>query len=323
MLQYLILSASSTGNKGIHTMSLENNPQKDIGTMTHPSGKLPESMRETLGSWTTGTEATPSPIEKQKRFSNKQKLVAATALALSLVVGGFESMNSGDKRVAPASPVATAPVAVPNTAETTSPVTPETTPANQAEVAPTVKNQEMDATLFTNPELLAKTFTTERQTAWINAGATPENARAAFDTHDVAAYAVKVGAEYDKMFTEALLVTDWQSRPELVDWVNKISDIHRGTLNMYFLTALHVDRRDKAPYARGDEYDKLGSVIPNKNGSLSITTTEHQTDNADQNRVGEDLGISTGIDTSEVTSTRIFIKDGGKIKLISVILDQQ
>jgi len=164
MLQYLILSASSTGNKGIHTMSLDNNPENNIGTKLNHSGNAPEAMREipendfdntslreavdqglitvpetteAVGSWTPSTETTPSTIEK-KGFSKKQKLIATlsgAALALGLGVG-IKSMTSGDERVAPAGPVATAPATTPNTAETT------TTPTSAEKARATMSDNE-------------------------------------------------------------------------------------------------------------------------------------------------------------------------------------
>lgn len=171
MLQYLILSASSTGNKGIHTMSLENNPQNNIETKINHSGNATEAMRETpvndfdnttlqeavdqnligtpktteaIGSWAPSTETMPSTVEK-KGFTKKQKLIAGiSGAALALGIGaGLKSMGSSDEQIAPVGPVATAEMTPSAT------VTPEATATPPETVAPVI-NAEIAANVELN-----------------------------------------------------------------------------------------------------------------------------------------------------------------------------
>jgi hypothetical protein len=188
---------------------------------------------------------------------------------------------------------------------------------------PTVESLELDDSLLSNSETLAEKWINERTTEWYNAGATPENAKAAFDSNiGLADYAKIIAKLYDKTFIDALLIKDWESNPVLVEWVNNMTLIHWQTLALYFATSPYggVHPGDKEPYMRGSEYTQIiSSSINNQDGSVIIVDTEHSYDNADLNRVGEDLTYNRTISYDDVKPSRTFVSVDGKIKLSDVI----
>lgn len=221
-------------------------------------------------------------------------------------------------------PAATAPVAVPS-ATSAAPTTAPPTPSPTTE-APTVANLEIDASLFSKPEVLAKTFYGDRITAWYNAGGTLENAKAgiAQNTMSMPDYATQVAAKYDKTFIDALLVPDWESNPTLVNYVKKVSADHNDTVLKNLVTSSpDISPLDHAPYMRGAEFIKLVSSVKNQDGSISLTVTERDFDNADQNRVGDDSGAGRAILGDTGTAVLSFEVVDGKLKLSNMVLDER
>lgn len=220
----------------------------------------------------------------------------------------------------------TAPVATTSATPSAAPPTATSSPSPTAE-ALTVENLEIDAALISDPETLAKTFYGERATAWLNAGGTPENAKAGWaqKTMSMPDYAAQVAAEYDKTFIDALLVPGWESNPTVARWVSIRTAAHKDTLFKHFITSLpDMNPLDLVPYTRGVEVLKLKGSDKNQDGAFDLSVTERDFDNADQNRVGDGNNLSAGdaVAGNTVKSVVTFDIVGGKLKLSSLFLDQ-
>jgi hypothetical protein len=70
---------------------------------------------------------------------------------------------------------------------------------------------------------------------------------------------------------------------------------------------------------RGSEYTQINSFNDNKDGSVTIKTTEHDYDNADFNRVGESLTGGKEVLGEDAKPSRSFVSVGGKIRLSDFI----
>jgi len=193
-----------------------------------------------------------------------------------------------------------------------------------SEILPTVENIEIDASLLSNPEELTRIYVDERTTSWFNAGATIKNAKEAYESRNIDKYATKIAAEYDLIFEEALLTEDWKSNPEIAEWVTIMEKVHLSTLYFYYLTYnIENDPLDKVGYARGSKLNEIiQPCINNSDGSVSVTSTENDYDNQEENRVGESLSNNKSVDGNVGTVTRAFINENGKAKLSDIKLDR-
>jgi hypothetical protein len=257
----------------------------------------------------------PSSRDAQQRSLSRRgrtalAIAGVTLASLSIAV----SVGCGAKTEAPASPSPSTKASV------------ESSPAPQksaAETIPTVENLEMDASLLNDPEALVETFVDERTTEWYNAGATPNNAQAAIDSdiETIDEFATRIAAKYDKVFIDALLTKDWESDPDTVKWVERITSIHRLTLAMYFYTSFpDVNPLDKEPYRQETSHTRIDSIANQTSKSITIVTTEKDYNNADMNRAGEDLTGGETISGSKVEVTSTYVVIDGRIKLSKLIL---
>lgn len=269
-------------------------------------------------------ETTPAPtpiaempvIPEKKRFTKNQKIIATIAgIAIATSLLAFAN-SCNNKNLDQNRPVATAPIG-PSEIPTKEAQTPIGTP----ETLPTAKSLEMDASLLSNPELLATTFINDLSTEWFNAGASLENAQAAFDLGSISIYAKKIASEYDKIFIEALLIKGWESNPQLVEWVRRVTEGHYNNLMVYYATSsvISEDPANEVPYMRGSKLDKIDSFNYPNNKSVIISTTEHDYDNADKNRV-EDISNGFKVDSDSIVHpARTFTIINNKIKLSNII----
>lgn len=271
---------------------------------------------------TESIEQTP----EKKKLTAKQKKIASFILAgliLSGIVAGTIFENSKNKGQPTDNPMPT--ITEPSKIPTQSTTSPETSPTSPAKEILTVKSLEVDASLISDPELLSKTFVDKLLTEWWNAGATPDNANAAYDFGSLPIYAKKIAAEYDKIFIEAILIEDWESNPRLVDFVNRTTTIHYQVLTAYFATSSlggYLDPDDKVPYLRGSKCTKVDSFTSPKNGSITIQTTENDYDNADENRIGEGLSDGTKVNSNSIAHpTTIYDTVDGKLKISDIIFN--
>ena len=85
----------------------------------------------------------------------------------------------------------------------------------------TVEDFEISAELIDDPEALIEAFL-ERQTEWINSGATQEDVNKALESGNMDAYIDQVAAKYDALFINALLPSDWESDQTLRSFVREI-----------------------------------------------------------------------------------------------------
>lgn len=267
---------------------------------------------------------TKSP--EKKTLTNKEKLIAAmSGLVLLLVVGGGLAINKYSHKNQPVE------TEVPTTPAETPQVTIETTPAAAekptevaAEILPTVESLEVSASLISNPEELVKTFEADRITAWMNAGATPENAKKWLEKSNGALgdeFLNQVASEYDQLFIDALYVKGWQSNPNLAANVDRMKLIHKNTLAFYFATSFpNINPQDEEPFKRGAEVTKVYSNNPitiDGIKRITITTIQHDYDNAMKNRIGKENGQAvTGQDNQPTMSYAI---EGDKIKYLNII----
>jgi len=191
---------------------------------------------------------------------------------------------------------------------------------NSPGVALTVESVSISAEALSDPDAFMETYLENRITAWFNAGATPENARLAMEQGLSPQFAQQVAAEYDQIFIDALLVEGWESNPRLASWVDRMKEIHWETLQLYFATSdPSITPEDIEPYARYSNLETIISFTTNPDGSINIQNSEHDSDNADKNSIGERPGAEPVAGETD-TPTRTFVIDGnGKIKLSDLI----
>lgn len=276
-------------------------------------------LKLTKESTLLGGESSYMPPEYDKKKQNNLfRGLGVGALAVATLVGGYFAVGSG-KSNPNQQPVATALANSTETAIKTPAVVETSKPA--AETLPTVESLEMDKSLISDPNKLAETLDTERSTAWMNAGATSENAEAAFNSDDIHVYAVEKAAEYDDIFISALLAPGWESNLTLSQWVSTMRDIHRFTIECYYKTRFsNYNAKDQVPYMRGSKLDKVVSFTNESDGTYKLVIIDHDYDNADKNRVGEELTNGQKV-VGESSQPTITLKvDNGKIKMSNIIL---
>ena len=248
-----------------------------------------------------------SPAVQQRSLSRRGRTalaIAGVALASLLMAA---SVGCGTKVEAPASP---SPSATTPTEASPSPT------ASAIDAEPTEASLEIPASLINDPKNLVETYG-NRINQWGNAGATHDNAYEAMmsSTETIDEYAARVAAKCDKEFTDALLVKDWQSNPELKHAFDNIMRVHKETLALFIDTSFRdVNAADKQPYMRG-QIDKIDSVTDQTDKSVTVVTTTHDYDNADLNRVGEALTAGKKV-IGEVHQLELTFKvEDGQVKL--------
>lgn len=267
-----------------------------------------------------------SPTEQsneRKRFSPKKMVALTAALAVLATAGCGKEAQKKDQSKSSGSTASL--TAKPSPRPTTSPEITAPPSANAAETIPTVASLEINDSMLDKPKVLLKTFN-ERLTEWYNAGSTHENALAAMQSamhsgETIDDFASKLAARYDKVFMDALVAKGWESNDQMTTWVNNMTRIHRETLSNYILTSFPEDNPlDKQPYRRGSEFTKIDSILDQASGSITVVVTQHDYDNADQNRVGEALTGGEKAAGENDTGTETFIDVDGKVKLSDIIL---
>ena len=284
---------------------------------------LPEGMPEdhiNYLNYYKNKDKDSSVTPEKNHFTNKQKIIAAVsgiALTAAMVAGGvaFNKYSHRNQVV-----------------ETEAPTTTTGTTQMNVEVNPTneelPKMEDLEITnlsLMNNPEELAKMFDEDRLTEWFNAGATPENAKAAFASRDIPAYAKKIAEQYDPIFISALFVNNWESNPSLVEMAKRMKEGHLSTLTAYYATSLSdIDPANKEPYRRGIEVTKIDSMTSSHASSINsrtitITTTQHDYDNANNNMIGTEKQYNGGVTGQENKPTTTYTIEGNTIKLSNVV----
>lgn len=273
-----------------------------------------------LETTTQPTELIEQTPEKKKLTEGQKKIVAfiLSGLILAGIITGTIFANSKGK----GQPIATVvPTPTEQSSSSTQPASSETTPTIYPELMPTVESLEIDASLLSDPEMLAKTCLDDCITAWFNAGATIENAEVALASKEgIHEYSKKVALEYDKIFIDAFLIEGWESNAALVKLVDNMKFLHQTTLELNYLTSFRdINSKDKVPYMRGTKCTEIKSFHIIKDKSTTLTASEYNYDNADDNRA-ESLTGGKRISQEIVTPTRIFTNVGGKIKLSDITL---
>lgn|GEM_PF-3532627 len=275
--------------------------------------------------------------EIKKGFINKKLVIGIgfTILTIAFGVGVWARSSSADKskQIVDTNnateqqnvPEVTDTLNQTSTAETTSSTEP--TKEKSPELELTVKGLEIQLSTISSPEDLARAFDNERVTAWINAGATPENAQAAMKSTDTLEdYATKIANSYDGTFEDALLAEGWRTNQDLSDWAKRMETIHKSTLWSYFLTSFpDTNSADIAPYRREIKFieasgqDHSQQFVAFKTNSITvIDTTLHDTDNANLNRISTKFG--GGVTGEYNYSTRWFAISNGIVKLSDIKL---
>ena len=260
---------------------------------------------------------------ENKRINKKLTAAISGIVLTTMLLSGCSSETS--KATSPNQPIATSATdqANPNKSTTQTPAQVEVSNTSSPEKLPTIESLEMNASLLSDPKLLIETAVDRSGTQWFNAGATPENAQIAMKYKGgIPAYAEKIAAEYDELFISALLVDNWESNPILVKWVDNVILIHKQTLALYFYTSFpDIEPKDKEPYMRGTKIKKIVSINNAPDGSyVSVTEDEYDYDNADLNRVGEDLTNGAKVLNTVFEPMITLKKVGDKAKISNIIL---
>jgi len=288
----------------------------------------PVSDLNNLETTTQSTELTKQTPEK-KKLTDKQKKIAAfilSGLILAGIVTGtiFETNKGKGQPIDNPTPTITES-SKPPTQTTTSP---ETSPTSSVELLPTVESLQLDPSLINDPDTLAETLINGRITSWFNAGATHENAMAAFDYAAATGpvgyeeYAKKIASEYDDIYIEALFIPGSENIPSLKRVIDNAIEIHWQTLVFYFRTSFpQIVAEDKVPYATGEKYTKVNSYDNSKDNLFMMSLTEYRFGNEDINSVGERIveGYKTNTDKFNISAT--FKKVGDQLLISDMKLD--
>jgi hypothetical protein len=267
-------------------------------------------------------EVLVSPDPETKKPAGWKKWVAGLVGGAVLAGGGVmagKAMGGNEVTEARDEAVASAPA---NPGETTAPVTnesesadPETTGEEQtAEFG-------LDAEAYAeNPEQLMPDFV-EAFNTWQNTGVDVDAVHAdeRFTMTDEE-YAAQLNEESDEAFISAMLIPDWQSNPNLVDWVTTSKRNHLTNSWGALMSTDTPGTEESEPYRR---YVDLvtDSVVVDGSGEGQIVTSANWTgrDNADQNRVDE---VRTGgIDPNGESGTwrlTFFKSPDGSLQLADV-----
>lgn len=255
-----------------------------------------------------------SPAVQQRSLSRRGRTalaIAGVALASLLMAA---SVGCGTKVDAPANP---SPIATSSAETSPSPS------ASATETEPTTANILISPELIKNPDELVNVFF-NRMTEWVNAGSTPENAKAALlsSTETVDENAARIAAEYDKVFTSMLLIKGWESNPAIKLLVDTNVKAHKDTVALYDYT-LNVDNvgdpADKQAYFQGTKVSKIISVEDQTDKSVVIRVIEHNYDNSDQNRVGEALTGGVSANSGPFETTLTFTVENNSVVLSDIV----
>lgn len=241
-------------------------------------------------------------------FSNKNLATMAGIAILTVAVSsGLFSSEKGDNKPAPKTEMSTTLINYP--VETTA-----EKPKLSDESMLTVEKLEIDASVLSDPAETLKTFINKRMTDWINAGATAANAKEAIKSGDVEGYVAEKAAQYDQVFIEALLTDDWQSNPETVEWVNKMSLTHQNTLLNYIQTSADGNSTNKEPYEKWNQVSEYSIVSRGKtDDKIVLFSTEQSYDNSTKNSVKDKT------EPKESKTIASYSTVDGKVKISNII----
>lgn len=246
--------------------------------------------------------------------------VAGLLTAGAATFGTIAATSHGPEKTPP---VASAPATPGNNHETDKPA-----PSNSPETLPTVESLELDPSLLSNPENLTKTFLEKDNTDWMNAGATPENAKAGLiqSRKDGSwdPYIEKIASEYDALYIEALLPDNWQSNPNFVIFVDQTKALHRQVLGFYFSTSFKDLTGDTVPYERSVKVYGVESSKTQSDGSVVIQALTGEMDNSAKNTIGTTPNTESAVvnPNDKVAPIMTFGVIDGKLKLTDVLLGE-
>jgi hypothetical protein len=163
------------------------------------------------------------------------------------------------------------------------------------------------------PQILA-----QKLTMWLNAGYTKDFANESLEhkSPDFYDISVEVGLKYDKLFEDNLLIDGWESNPRLKVWMEKMAKVHADTIYFAAKTSFpNMNRGDEIPYMRESQVVDVLDIVNNPDGSITITTTERDADNADKNRVGEELSNNISIDGHIDKIITTYVIENGTYKI--------
>lgn len=282
----------SPSAKGTHHVSEFSNKNFD-----HNRHIKTVNVLETPVSVGGGTETPNGP---EKRSKKKGLIIGAAGLALAIAAGtgiGFAVSANGEKP--------------PTATESSAPVDPSEenpeTPANPSTPEAAYDTEAGFSTeVYTTPEALAEAGI-EMSTQWFNDGANAETTEEAFAISNplsIEDFSAQLAAETDQNYINSVLVSGWESNPNLVGFVNNMTNNHKNTLNLYFITSNFSGQfpEDVEPYRREAHLISVESTTVNPDGSWTIVTIENESDNDDRNRANELTGDTAINDPFEVPS---------------------
>ena len=197
-------------------------------------------------------------------------------------------------------------------------ITPTETAASSAiEKLPEYKDLEIDASLMKDPTALMLAIDGDGSdkydngliTKWMNAGTVPLGEKS--PDSETLSHRLKEASKFDDVYIKALMVDEWESNPNLVDWVNKIKSIHENVVTFNLATSYGLPG-DNIPYRRGVKAKVIFAADTLDDGSLKLKIRGYDYDETN-NRVSTQFG--GGVTGQDNDYTLTLVNQAGKTKI--------
>jgi len=249
--------------------------------------------------------------EIKPRRSRGVRIIAGIAGVAVLGGGAFAGVklfggNANDSPEGQNRPTATAPI-TPGSSENT----PDTVESTQeaGKFSPT----ELTAERYQDGGQLLRAYNAELND-WLMSGGSPETRQASLEAASSEDYLNTVAKKYDDEYINALFVSDWQDRPQLVKEIQANKDLHGVVLNANIRTTDTGESADQEPYEQAREVTSVKVVAQGKE-AMEVSYRFKYSSNADKNRADLFVQNVNGIDGGETVT---FINENGVWKIADI-----
>lgn len=219
-----------------------------------------------------------SLVEKRNGLGKKAKVGIAGGVLALLAAGGVGFGLATNQAPEKEEPVATAPA---NPGETTE-------PSAETPWSPEVTVEQLEITSGLETEALGQELIS-RLDDWRNAGT--DNQKVYQDWRafngETGDYVLSISGQYAPIYTESLFVDDWQTKEDLVRTQQYYVDLNSHTLELNLITS-NPENGDTEAFHRNITYDGAREI--SNDGTTRVIEVDYtESNNADQNRVGEEF----------------------------------